>query len=94
MHAEYMIKGLIHCQFSSKLIIPFSEKLQVCPKLLAEKLLHRVEQLPIKYSDPTIKLNFFNSALSKCENITPEFKERIALKIGVVASAIQQKQRV
>ena len=88
MQAEYMVKGLIHCQFSSKLIIPFSDKLQVSPKLLAEQLIHRVEQLPNKNSDPTEKLNFLNKALLECENTSNRLKELLALKIGVAASAI------
>ncbi len=89
IQAQYLINGLKHCQFSSELIMPFSEKLKVSPILIAEQLANLVEQLP-KVIDPKESLEYLNKALLHCEKITNGLKERLALKIAVSVSEIHQ----
>ena len=92
--STHLINALQYCHFtnpiSDKLIIALSEKLELCPKLLAQQLIHRVEQLPYKNSDPLKTIDYINSALSQSFKISNKLKERIALKMGVAVSTIHQ----
>lgn len=93
--SAHLINALQYCHcanpISANLLIALSERLKENPKLLAQQLIHRVEQTPSKNSDPLIRLNFLNTALTQTFQISKELKERIALKIGVSATSIYQK---